>query len=379
MLDWQPPFAKWFIGGRLNVAVNCVDRHVEAGNGDKVAFHWEGEPGDTRTITYADLKRDVSKAANALTELGVKAGDRVIIYLPMIPEVAIAMLACARLGAAHSVVFGGFSAEALRTRIEDAEATVVITADGGYRRGAPAALKPAVDEAVEKTSTIRNVLVVRRTGQDVAWNDDRDLWWHDVVDKQSEEHKAEAFDSEHPLFILYTSGSTGKPKGILHTTGGYLTQCAYTHRVVFDLKPETDVYWCTADVGWVTGHSYIVYGPLANGATQVMYEGTPDTPAQGPLVGAGREVRRDDPLHRAHRDPHVHEVGRGDPQRARPVQDPAAGVGRRADQPGGVDLVPPRHRRRQGPRRRHLVADRDRLHHDQPAAGRHRREARLGA
>jgi acetyl-CoA synthetase len=281
VLDWQPPFAKWFIGGRLNGAVNCVDRHVEAGNGDKVAFHWEGEPGDTRTITYADLKREVSKAANALTELGVKTGDRVIIYLPMIPEVAIAMLACARLGATHSVVFGGFSAEALRTRIEDAQATVVITADGGYRRGAAAALKPAVDEAVEKTSTIRNVLVVRRTGQDVAWNDDRDLWWHDAVDKQSEEHKAEAFDSEHPLYILYTSGSTGKPKGILHTTGGYLTQCAYTHRVVFDHKPETDVYWCTADVGWVTGHSYIVYGPLANGATQVMYEGTPDTPHKG--------------------------------------------------------------------------------------------------
>jgi acetyl-CoA synthetase len=281
VLDWQPPFAKWFIGGRLNVAVNCVDRHVEAGNGDKVAFHWEGEPGDTRTITYADLKRDVSKAANALTELGVKAGDRVIIYLPMIPEVAIAMLACARLGAAHSVVFGGFSAEALRSRIEDAEATVVITADGGYRRGAPAALKPAVDEAVEKTSTIRTVLVVRRTGQDVAWNDERDQWWHEVVEKQSEEHKAEAFDSEHPLYILYTSGSTGRPKGILHTTGGYLTQCAYTHRVVFDHKPETDVFWCTADVGWVTGHSYIVYGPLANGATQVMYEGTPDTPHKG--------------------------------------------------------------------------------------------------
>ncbi|MEP6761970.1 MAG: acetate--CoA ligase [Sporichthyaceae bacterium] len=281
VLDWAPPFAKWFLGGRLNVAVNCVDRHVEAGNGDRVAFHWEGEPGDSRTITYADLKRDVNKAANALTELGVKTGDRVIIYLPMIPEVAIAMLACARLGAAHSVVFGGFSAEALRTRIEDAEATVVITADGGYRRGSPAALKPAVDEAAEKTSTIRKVLVVRRTGQDVAWNDDRDQWWHDVVDRQSEEHQAEAFDAEHPLFILYTSGSTGKPKGILHTTGGYLTQCAYTYRVVFDHKPETDVFWCTADVGWVTGHSYIVYGPLANGATQVMYEGTPDTPHKG--------------------------------------------------------------------------------------------------
>ena len=278
VLEWEPPFAKWFVGGRLNVAVNCVDRHVAAGNGDRVAFHWEGEPGDTRTITYADLKRDVCKAANALTELGVGVGDRVIIYLPMIPEVAVAMLACARLGAAHSVVFGGFSAEALRSRIEDAEATVVITADGGYRRGSPSALKPAVDEAVAKTSTVGKVLVVRRTGQDVEWTDGRDAWWHELVDRQSEEHEAQAFDSEHPLFILYTSGSTGKPKGILHTTGGYLTQCSYTHRVVFDHRPESDVFWCTADVGWVTGHSYIVYGPLANGATQVMYEGTPDTP-----------------------------------------------------------------------------------------------------
>ena len=278
VLEWEPPFAKWFVGGRLNVAVNCVDRHVAAGNGDRIAFHWEGEPGDTRTITYADLKRDVCKAANALTELGVGVGDRVIIYLPMIPEVAVAMLACARLGAAHSVVFGGFSAEALRSRIEDAEATVVITADGGYRRGAPSALKPAVDEAVANTSTVGKVLVVRRTGQDVEWTDGRDAWWHELVDGQSEEHEAQAFDSEHPLFILYTSGSTGKPKGILHTTGGYLTQCSYTHRVVFDHRPESDVFWCTADVGWVTGHSYIVYGPLANGATQVMYEGTPDTP-----------------------------------------------------------------------------------------------------
>ena len=281
VLDWSPPFAKWFVGGRLNVAVNCVDRHVEAGNGGKVAFHWEGEPGDTRTITYDDLKRDVCKAANALTELGVSAGDRVIIYLPMIPEVAIAMLACARLGAAHSVVFGGFSAEALRSRIEDAEATVIITSDGGYRRGSAAALKPAVDEAVAKTSTVGHVLVVRRTGQDVEWTEGRDQWWHELVDKQSAEHEAEAFDSEHPLYILYTSGSTGRPKGILHTSGGYLTQCAYTHRVVFDHRPDRDVFWCTADVGWVTGHSYIVYGPLANGATQVMYEGTPDTPHKG--------------------------------------------------------------------------------------------------
>ncbi len=279
-LDWsQAPFAQWFVGGRLNVTVNCVDRHVAAGFGDKVAIHFEGEPGDTRTITYRELQEEVSKAANALTALGVTSHDRVAIYLPMIPEAAIAMLACARIGAVHSVVFGGFSAEALRSRIEDAEAKLVITADGGYRRGTAAALKPAVDEAVAACPTVTNVLVVRRTGQEVAWTD-KDVWWHDAVDAASPEHTPEAFDSEHPLFILYTSGTTGKPKGILHTTGGYLTQTAYTHRCVFDLKPD-DVYWCTADVGWVTGHSYIVYGPLANGATQVMYEGTPDTPHKG--------------------------------------------------------------------------------------------------
>ena len=280
-LDWSnAPFAQWFVGGKLNVAVNCVDRHVEAGNGDRVAIHFEGEPGDTRTVTYADLHEQVCKAANALTALGVGAGDRVAIYLPMIPEAAIAMLACARIGAVHSVVFGGFSAEALRSRIEDAEAKLVITADGGYRRGAPMALKPAVDEAVAHCPTVENVLVVKRTGQDVEWSD-KDVWWEDVVDTASPVHEAEAFDSEHPLFILYTSGTTGKPKGILHTSGGYLTQTAFTHYNVFDLKPETDVYWCTADVGWVTGHSYIVYGPMANGATQVMYEGTPDTPHKG--------------------------------------------------------------------------------------------------
>ena len=279
-LDWsQAPFAKWFVGGTLNVSVNCVDRHVEAGLGDKVAIHFEGEPGDTRSITYADLHEQVCKAANALTDLGVTAGDRVAIYLPMIPEAAISMLACARIGAAHSVVFGGFSAEALRSRIDDAAAKVVITSDGGYRRGAAMALKPAVDEAVAECPTVENVLVVRRTGQDVDWTD-KDVWWQDVVDGASPQHSAQAFDAEHPLFILYTSGTTGKPKGILHTSGGYLTQVAYTHFAVFDLKPD-DVYWCTADVGWVTGHSYIVYGPLANGATQVMYEGTPDTPHKG--------------------------------------------------------------------------------------------------
>ncbi|MGI8680633.1 MAG: acetate--CoA ligase [Mycobacteriales bacterium] len=280
-LQWEPPYAKWFVGGTLNVAVNCVDRHVEAGRGERVAFHWEGEPDDDRrTITYADLHRSVCQAAHALTELGVQAGDRVAIYLPMIPETVVAMLACARIGAPHSVVFGGFSAEALSSRILDADARVVITADGGYRRGAASALKPAVDEALQDCPDVRSVLVVRRTGQDIDWTDGRDVWWHELVESQSETHEAEAFDAEHPLYILYTSGTTAKPKGILHTTGGYLTQCAATHRYVFDLKPETDVYWCAADVGWVTGHSYIVYGPLANGATSVLYEGTPDTPAK---------------------------------------------------------------------------------------------------
>jgi acetyl-CoA synthetase len=281
VLDWSnPPFAKWFVGGELNVAYNCVDRHVEAGHGGKVAYHWEGEPGDTRTITYADLQREVNKAANALTELGVRKGDRVAIYLPMIPELPVTMLACARIGATHSVVFGGFSAEALRTRIDDAQAKVVVTSDGGFRRGKPYGLKQVVDEAVANSSTITNVLVVRRTGEDVDWNG-IDVWWHELVDGQSAEHEAPAHDAEHPLYILYTSGTTGKPKGILHTTGGYLTQVAWTHHAVFDLKPHTDVYWCSADIGWVTGHSYIVYGPLANGATSVMYEGTPDTPHKG--------------------------------------------------------------------------------------------------
>jgi acetyl-CoA synthetase len=286
VLDWSnPPFAQWFVGGELNVAYNCVDRHVEAGYGDQVAIHWVGEPADdTRTITYADLQGEVNRASNALEALGVRKGDRVAIYLPMIPEAAVAMLACARVGAVHSVVFGGFSAEALRSRIEDAEAKVVITADGGYRRGTPAALKPAIDDALAAGApSITNVLVVRRTGQDVAWTEGRDVWWDEFVDTQSDTHAYVPHDSEHPLFILYTSGTTGKPKGIKHTTGGYLTQVAYTHKNVFDLKPDTDVYWCTADVGWVTGHSYITYGPLANRATQVMYEGTPDTPTKGRL------------------------------------------------------------------------------------------------
>ncbi|MBX3091160.1 MAG: acetate--CoA ligase [Cryobacterium sp.] len=286
-LDWNnPPFARWFADGRLNVAYNCLDRHVLAGNGERVAIHWEGEPGDTRTITYAQLTEDVKKAANALETLGIRHGDRVAIYLPMIPEAVVAMLACARIGAVHSVVFGGFSAESLRSRISDASARLVITSDGGWRKGKVFPLKSAVDAAIELSSdgtesTIEHVLVVKRGGNDVEWVDGRDIWWHDVVDSASAEHEAQPFEAENPLFILYTSGTTGKPKGILHTSGGYLTQSAFTHKNVFDLHPETDVFWCTADVGWVTGHSYVVYGPLANGATQLMYEGTPDTPHPG--------------------------------------------------------------------------------------------------
>ena len=280
VLDWQLPFAKWFVGGTLNASYNCLDRHVLEGRGDRVAFYFEGEPGDTRTITYAEMLHEVKKAANALIEIGITAGDRVAIYMPMIPEAAIAMLACARIGAAHSVVFGGFSADALLSRIQDADATLVITADGGYRKGSAFALKPAVDEALKGETHVKKVLVVKRTGQETAWDDDRDIWWHEIVDRQIPEHEAMSFDSEQILFILYTSGTTAKPKGIFHTTGGYLTQTAYTHRIVFDIKPEMDVYWCTADVGWVTGHSYVVYGPMINGATQVMYEGTPDTPTK---------------------------------------------------------------------------------------------------
>ena len=283
VLEWNPPYAKWFIGGKINASVNALDRHVAAGRGERIAFHFEGEPGDTRTITYSQMLEDVSQAAHALTELGIGAGDRVAIYMPMIPEAAVAMLACARIGAVHSVVFGGFSADALLSRIQDADAKLVITADGGFRKGSAFALKPAVDEALKGQHNVAKVLVVRRTNQETAWNSDRDIWWHEIVNRQSKSHTPEFFESEHPLFILYTSGTTAKPKGIFHTTGGYLTQAAYTHRVVFDIKPETDIYWCTADVGWITGHSYVVYGPLINGATQVMYEGTPDTPHKGRL------------------------------------------------------------------------------------------------
>ncbi|MEY4436591.1 MAG: hypothetical protein RL100_55 [Actinomycetota bacterium] len=284
VLDFsEAPFAKWFYDGELNISYNCLDRHVEAGKGNRVAIHFEGEPGDTRTLTYAQLTEEVKRAANVLTGLGIQAGDRVAIYMPMIPEAVIAMQAVARIGAVHSVVFGGFSADSLSTRIEDAQAKLVITADGGYRKGKATALKPAVDLALDggKCPSVKNVLVVKRTNQEVGWHDGRDLDWATELGKASAEHEAKGFNAEHPLFILYTSGTTGKPKGILHSTGGYLTQAAYTHKNVFDLHEDKDVYWCTADVGWITGHSYVAYGPLANGATQVIYEGTPETPDWG--------------------------------------------------------------------------------------------------
>ncbi|MBF8290626.1 MAG: acetate/CoA ligase [Chloroflexi bacterium] len=276
-LEWDLPFAKWFVGGELNVAYNCLDRHVDAGLGDKVAYHWIGEPGDTRTLTYADLLREVGKTANALKELGVEKGDRVAIYMPMIPELPIAMLACARIGAPHTVVFGGFSAEALSGRINDCGAKVLITADGGYRRGKEVGLKHHADEAMASTPSIEHAIVVNRLGHGVHMVPFRDHWWHEIVERQSADCPPVPVDSEHMLYLLYTSGTTAKPKGILHTTAGYLLGTSFTHEMIFDLKPD-DVYWCAADIGWVTGHSYIVYGPLANAATGVMYEGAPDTP-----------------------------------------------------------------------------------------------------
>lgn len=278
ILDWQPPHAKWFYDGKLNVAYNCLDRHVEAGLGDRVALHFEGEPGDMRTITYQQMTAEVKRLANVLLDLGVKKGDRVAIYLPMIPEAVAAMLACARIGATHTTVFGGFSPQNLRLRIDDANAKLVITVDGFHRKGKVFALKPLVDEALAAEGhSVENVLVVKRAGNEIAWHEN-DLWYHEAMQAAKAEHVAEPMEAEHPLFILYTSGTTGKPKGILHTSGGYLTQAAFTHRAVFDIKADRDVYWCTADVGWITGHSYVVYGPMANATTQVMHEGTFDTP-----------------------------------------------------------------------------------------------------
>ncbi len=284
VLDWQLPFAKWFEDGKLNVSANCLDRHVDAGMGGKVAYHWEGEPGDTRTMTYAELLTEVKKFANVLKGLGVEKGDRVAIYMPMILELPIAMLACARIGAAHSVIFGGFSADAILDRCVDAEAKVIVTADAGYRRGAPALLKVTVDAALDSGApSVTNVVVVDRCQTDPDMVEGRDLWWHEVMADASDDCPAEPMDAEQLLYLLYTSGTTAKPKGIMHTSGGYLTQVAFSHKYIFDLRPETDVYWCAADIGWVTGHSYIVYGPLTNGCTSVMYEGTPDTPGKDRL------------------------------------------------------------------------------------------------
>jgi len=276
-LEWKPPFAKWFVGGALNVSENCLDRHLGGPRRNKAALIWEGEPGDSRTLTYQQLHRETCRFANALKSLGVKKGDRVAVYMPLVPEAAVAMLACARIGAVHSVVFGGFSADSLRDRIQDAKAKLVVTADGGFRKGQKFGLKQQVDDAVKDCPSVRKVVVLKRTDQPIAWHSERDVWWHEAVDGQSAVCDPVPLDAEHPLFILYTSGSTGKPKGVLHTTGGYLTVAASTVESVFDLK-EPDVYWCTADVGWITGHSYVVYGPLAAGATTLMYEGAPTCP-----------------------------------------------------------------------------------------------------
>jgi len=278
LYTWETPYAQWYLGGKLNVSVNCLDRHVASGLGERVAYFWEGEPGDTRTITYADLLDEVCRFTNALRELGVKKGDKVAIYMPMIPELPVAMLACTRIGAAHSVVFGGFSADALAGRIDDASCTVVITADGGYRKGATVPLKHNADEAIARTSSVEHCVVVRRTGDEVGWTEGRDHWYHELVEGQPVTADPEPMDSEDLLYLLYTSGTTAKPKGIMHTTGGYLAGVSATHRYIFDLHPETDVYWCMADIGWVTGHSYIVYGPLANATTGIIYEGAIDFP-----------------------------------------------------------------------------------------------------
>jgi acetyl-CoA synthetase len=277
VLEWNEPFAKWFVGGELNISYNCLDRHLEMGRSEKTAIIWEGEPGESRRLTYSELHAEVSKFANVLKKLGVLGGDRVALYMPLVPELAIAMLACARIGATHTVIFGGFSADAIRDRVNDGQCKLIVTADGGYRRGNEIKLKDIVDRAAEQSPSVEKVVVFQRTGSPVVMKPDRDSWWHELMETVDAECPAAELDSEHPLFILYTSGTTGKPKGILHTTGGYITQTAYSAKYVFDLKDE-DIYWCTADIGWVTGHSYVVYGPLANGATVFMYEGAPNHP-----------------------------------------------------------------------------------------------------
>jgi acetyl-CoA synthetase len=365
ILEWDLPFAKWFSDGTLNASYNCVDRHVEAGKGDKVAYHWVADAeGESRTITYGELQKMVAKAANGLSELGVKSGDRVAVYMPMIPEAIVTMLAIVRLGAMHSVIFAGFSADSLSSRILDSDCQVVVTADGAFRRGVASPLKPAVDEALKSCPNVRAVLVVQRTKGDVEWTEGRDHWWHDMVDKQNDTHAYESFEAEHSMFIMYTSGTTAKPKGIFHATGGYLTQAATTYYNIFDVKPDTDVCWTAADIGWITGHSYIVYGPLINGVTSVMYEGLPDSGRTRSLVEDHRREQSHDSLHRTDDHSHAHEVGTPAPRRSRPHELAPAGHGGRAHQPRSVDLVPRARGWRPLSDRGHVVADRDRGDHD---------------
>ena len=380
MLEWNPPDAKWFVGGKINISANCLDRHVRTARRNKAAFIWEGEPGDRRTLTYFDLYRQVCQFANVLKSLGVKKGDRVALYLPLIPELAIAMLACARIGAVHSVVFGGFSAESLRDRINDSSCKVLVTADGGWRRGQIVPLKQTADEALKDTPSIEHVVIVQRlhgSPLPIHVKEGRDHWYHRLMQEAPYECAPEVMDAEDMLYILYTSGTTGKPKGIVHTTAGYLTGVYATTKWVFDLKDE-DVYWCTADIGWVTGHSYVVYGPLANGATVVMYEGAPDWPQKDRLWEIVERYGVTDLLHRADRDSRLHEVGHRVAREARPHVAAADGIGRRADQSRSVDLVSPAHRQQPLSDRRHVVADRDRRDHDHAAAGHHAHQAWFG-
>ena len=390
-LEWDLPFARWFVGGKLNLSANCLDRHVDAGYGDRIAYYWEGEPGDTREITYSDLLAEVSAFANVMKGLGLEKGDRVAIYMPMILELPIAMLACTRIGVAHSVIFGGFSPDSIVDRCEDAEARLVITADAGYRRGAPSALKVNVDAALDiGAPSVEHVVVVNRCDTEVTMADGRDLWWHDLMADASPDCPAEPMDSEQLLYLLYTSGTTAKPKGIMHTTGGYLTQVAYTHRYVFDVRRNEDVYWCAADIGWVTGHSYIVYGPLTNGCTSVMYEGTPDTPRPEHRTGDRADWPRDrlwDIIERygvtqLYTAPTAIRTfmkwGAEDPARHDLSSLRVLGTVGEPINPRGLDVVPRTHRRKFVPDRRHLVADRDRWPHDLADARRHHHQARLG-
>ena len=376
--DSNPPFYKWFTDGKINASYNCLDRHVEAGRGDKVAYHWRGEEGEEREITYADLHRDVQRFANALKDLGIEKGDVVGIYLPMIPEVVVSMLACARIGAPHNVVFGGFSPDSVKERMEFSEAKALITVDGARRKGKTAPIKQQVDAVMGDVGSLEHIIVVKSTDADCEMQEGRDVWYHEICEAADAECPAEELDAEHPLYILYTSGSTAKPKGILHTTGGYLTGASATHRYVFDLKPDEDVYWCAADVGWVTGHSYIVYGPLCNGATSVMWEGAPDYPHKGIwweiAERYGVSIFYTAPTAiRACMKWGAEHVEKADLSKLRLL-----GTGRRADQPEGVALVPQGRRRRALPDRRYLVADRDRRDHDHTAAGDRGHQARLG-